>query len=642
MCGIVGFAGLSGREAEHHATLRKMCAAIVHRGPNEEGRFHSTDVSLGMRRLSVMDPAMGQQPMGNEDGTIQLVFNGEIYNHRQLRRDLLARGHSIATSSDTEVIVHLYEELGDDVVHSLRGMFAFALWDSRRRRLLIARDRVGIKPLHYWLHDGGLAFASELRSLLAMPEFEPRLSIDAIAQYLTFGYVPESHCIFEGVRKLPPGHRLTWEPGGEARVDRYWTPERPARDTITDGEAIEELQALLRESVELHLESDVPLGAFLSGGIDSSTVVAQMARLVPGRVKTFSIGFEEASHNEAPHAALVAGEIGTEHTELIVRPDADSLIDSVITGFDEPFGDSSALPTYLVSQMAREHVTVALSGDGGDELFGGYTRYAELLTRRELPSIARRALSRVAEHLPQSARGRNRLLDMTRTLQGRYAATVAAPARVREGGMLSTTLADRIAPMDALLSAAFARTAGRDLLAQMTAVDLVTYLPGDILTKVDKTSMAASLEARVPLLDHHVVEFAMALPSRLKQRDGVGKWVLREAIRDLVPARVLAHPKQGFGVPLARWFRDEIGHRLDALLEPHARIGPYVDRATLARMVREHRAQRRDHSHLLWRLVALELWLGALAEGRLAHASPLAPAVRQSAASAAVNTVTAT
>ena len=214
MCGIVGFAGLSGREAEHHATLRKMCAAIVHRGPNEEGRFHSTDVSLGMRRLSVMDPAMGQQPMGNEDGTIQLVFNGEIYNHRQLRRELLARGHSIATSSDTEVIVHLYEELGDDVVHSLRGMFAFALWDSRRRRLLIARDRVGIKPLHYWLHDGGLAFASELRSLLAMPEFEPRLSVDAIAQYLTFGYVPESHCIFEGVRKLPPGHRLTWEPGG--------------------------------------------------------------------------------------------------------------------------------------------------------------------------------------------------------------------------------------------------------------------------------------------------------------------------------------------------------------------------------------------------------------------------------------------
>jgi asparagine synthase (glutamine-hydrolysing) len=641
MCGIVGFAGLPGREAEQQATLRTMCAAIVHRGPNEEGRFHSSEVSLGMRRLSVMDPAMGQQPMANEDGSIQLVFNGEIYNHRQLRRDLQARGHTIATSSDTEVIVHLYEELGDDVVHSLRGMFAFALWDSRRRHLLIARDRIGIKPLHYWVQGGGLAFASELRSMLAMPEFTPRLSLDAIAQYLTFGYVPESHCIFEGVRKLPPGHRLTWEPGGEARVERYWTPERPERE-IADGAAIEELRGLIRESVELHLESDVPLGAFLSGGIDSSTVVAQMARLVPGRVKTFSIGFEEASHNEAPHAAEVAREIGTEHTELIVRPDADSLIDSVVTGFDEPFGDSSALPTYLVSQMAREHVTVALSGDGGDELFGGYTRYAELLTRGELPSVARHALARVVEQLPQGTRGRNRLLDMARTLQGRYAATVAAPARVREGGMLSGMLAQRVAPMDALLSAAFAPTAGRDLLAQMTAVDLVTYLPGDILTKVDRMSMSVSLEARVPLLDHHVVEFAMALPSRLKQRDGVGKWVLREAIRDLVPARVLAHPKQGFGVPLGRWFREEIGHRLDALLEQGARIAPYVDRATVERMVREHRARRRDHSHLLWRLVALELWLGALAEGRLAHASPLAPAVRQSAAAAAVNTVTAT
>jgi asparagine synthase (glutamine-hydrolysing) len=641
MCGIVGFAGLPGQDAEQQATLRKMCAAIVHRGPNEEGRFHSTEVSLGMRRLSVMDPAMGQQPMGNEDGTIQLVFNGEIYNHRQLRRELQTRGHSIATSSDTEVIVHLYEEVGDDVVHSLRGMFAFALWDSRRRHLLIARDRIGIKPLHYWPQNGGLAFASELRSMLAMPEFSPRLSIDAIAQYLTFGYVPESHCIFEGVRKLPPGHRLTWEPGGETRVECYWKPERAER-AIADADAIEELRALVRESVELHLESDVPLGAFLSGGIDSSTVVAQMARLVPGRVKTFSIGFEEESHNEAPHAALVAREIGTEHTELIVRPDADSLIDSVVTGFDEPFGDSSALPTYLVSQMAREQVTVALSGDGGDELFGGYTRYAELLGRREMPSAARGALRRVVEHLPQGARGRNRLLDMTRTLPGRYAATVAAPPRVREGGMLSAALADRVEPMDALLSAAFARTAGRDLLAQMTAVDLVTYLPGDILTKVDRMSMAVSLEARVPLLDHHVVEFAMALPSRLKQRDGVGKWVLREAIRDLVPARVLAHPKQGFGVPLGRWFRDEIGHRLDALLGQNARVGPYVDRATVARMVREHRARRRDHSHLLWRLVALELWLGALAEGRLAHASPLAPAVRQSAASAAVTTVTAT
>jgi asparagine synthase (glutamine-hydrolysing) len=618
-----------------------MCAAIVHRGPDEEGRYLAPDVALGMRRLSVMDPAMGQQPMTNEDGTIQLVFNGEIYNHRQLRGELVARGHAIATSSDTEVIVHLYEEMGDDVVDALRGMFAFALWDTRRQRLLIARDRVGIKPLYYWEHAGGLAFASELRSLLAMPEFTPRVSAQAVAQYLTFGYVPETHCIFEGVRKLPPGHRLTWEPSGAPRIARYWSPLRAERSDIGEGEAVETLRTLLRESVALHLESDVPLGAFLSGGIDSSAVVAQMAQLVPGRVKTFSIGFEETSHNEAPHAAQVAREIGTEHTELIVRPDADSLVDSVITGFDEPFGDPSSLPTFLVSQMAREHVTVALSGDGGDELFGGYTRYTELLSRRELSAATRRVLARVARYLPHGVRGRNRLVDMSRTLRGRYAATVATPASVHEGGMLSASLAAEMPPMDALLSAAFSPVAGRDLLAQMTAVDLATYLPGDILTKVDRMSMSVSLEARVPLLDHHIVEFAMALPSRMKVRDGVGKWLLREAITGLVPPRVLSYPKRGFGVPLEDWFRGDLSYRLDALLEPTARIAPYVDHDAVARLVTEHQTGRRDHHHMLWRLLALDIWLGALAEGRLAHASPLAPAVRQSAAAAIVNTMSA-
>jgi asparagine synthase (glutamine-hydrolysing) len=641
MCGIVGFAGRAGGEREREASLRAMCAAIVHRGPDEEGRYLAPDVALGMRRLSVMDPAMGQQPMTNEDGSIQLVFNGEIYNHRQLRRELVGRGHVLTTSSDTEVLVHLYEELGDAVVDALRGMFAFALWDTRRQRLLIARDRVGIKPLHYWEHAGGLAFASELRSLLAMPEFTARVNAQAVAQYLTFGYVPETHCIFEGVRKLPPGHRLTWEPSGALQIERYWSPLRAERTDIDDREAVDALRTLLRESVALHLESDVPLGAFLSGGIDSSAVVAQMAQLVPGRVKTFSIGFDETSHNEAPHAARVAREIGTDHTELIVRPDADSLVDSVITGFDEPFGDPSALPTFLVSQMAREHVTVALSGDGGDELFGGYTRYTELLSRRELSESTRAVLARVARYLPHGARGRNRLLDMSRTLHGRYAATVAAPAAVGEGGMLSPALAAEIPPMDALLSAAFSPVAGRDLLAQMTAVDLATYLPGDILTKVDRMSMSVSLEARVPLLDHHIVEFAMSLPSRMKVRDGVGKWLLREAIVGLVPPRVLAYPKRGFGVPLEEWFRADLRYRLDALLEPTSRVAPYVDHDAVARLVTEHQAGRRDHHHMLWRLLALEIWLGALAEGRLAHASPLAPAVRQSAAAAIVNTMSA-
>jgi len=325
MCGISGMVAIEGALAPAlRGAIGPMTAALRHRGPDGQGVFADEVAALGHRRLAIIDREGGAQPIANEDGSCWIVFNGEIYNHRQLRRELVARGHTLATSSDTEVIVHLYEDLGDDVVDALRGMFAFALWDTRRRRLLVARDRVGIKPLYYWEHAGGLAFASELRALLAMHEFPARVSPDAVAQYLTFGYVPESHCIFEGVRKLPLGHRLTWEPDRGLRIEPYWSPPRDERADIGDGDAIEALRALLRESVELHLESDVPLGAFLSGGIDSSTVVAQMPQLVPGRVKTFSIGFDEASHNEAPHAALVAREIGTEHTELIVRPDADS------------------------------------------------------------------------------------------------------------------------------------------------------------------------------------------------------------------------------------------------------------------------------------------------------------------------------
>ena len=638
MCGITGFAGMPGLR-ERAGVLRDMCSAIVHRGPDEEGRFESRSVSLGMRRLSVMDPAAGKQPMGNEDGSVQLVFNGEIYNHRQLRSALSARGHRFTTHSDTEVIVHQYEETGTDVVQSLRGMFAFALWDAPRARLFVARDRIGIKPLYYWEHDGGVAFASELRSLLTLPDFPRRLDVDAVAQYLAFGYVPESACIFAGVRKLPAGHWLTWSDGSPVTVHKYWSALRPERLDVTADEASEELKSLLRESVQIHLESDVPVGAFLSGGIDSSTVVAQMTRLIPGRVRTFSIGFDEDSHNEAPHAAQVAAELGTEHTELIVRPDADALVESVIAGFDEPFGDSSALPTFLVSQLARESVTVALSGDGGDELFGGYTRYAELLARRELPRLARMGIARVAKRLPYGTFGRGRIIDYSRTLQGRYAATVAVSPDVGEGGVAAPPIAARVPMMDELLASAFAPVAGRDLLAQMTSVDLVTYLPGDILTKVDRMSMAVSLEARVPLLDHRIVEFASALPSRLKYRNGVGKWLLRHAIVGLVPDRVLRHPKRGFGVPLGGWFRGPLRYRLESLLEPKARIGPYVDEGAVRRLVQEHLTARRDHSHLLWRLLVLEVWLGALEDGRLERASPLASAVRSAAAAGIVNVV---
>lgn len=615
MCGIAGYAGYRVNADEAEARLSMMCAAIRHRGPNEEGHHIGDGVGLGMRRLSVIDVTGGSQPISNEDGTVHVVFNGEIYNHHALR-DRLAPRHVLRSRADTEVLVHLYEEREADLVHDLRGMFAFAIWDDRRSRLTIARDRLGIKPLYYWTTADGVAFASELRSFLALDDFPREIDPDAVQEYLTLGYVPDPGCVFKGVRKLPPGHLLTWDAQRGVEIRRYWTAARPEVPVSDEREVVQELQRLLTDAVASHLESDVPLGAFLSGGIDSSTVVAQMKQLTASRVETFSIGFEEEEFNEAPHAARVARELGTKHTELIVRPDADALIEQVARTYDEPFGDSSALPTMLVCELARQQVTVALSGDGGDELFGGYTRYAELEERSALKSpLARQLLRRIGRSLPHAAYGRNRILDAARSRRGRYAATVAQPLPANEGGVMSSARPDL--ELDNLLDRWFEEGEGRDFLTQMTLVDLSSYLPGDILTKVDRASMSVSLEARVPLLDHPLVEFAVGLPGWLKRRDGTGKWVLREAIRGLVPDSVFHQPKRGFAVPLARWFRNDLAHRLETLARPDRAVYEYVDHQSLLRLIREHRTGRRDHSHMLWRILVLDLWLQALARGDL-------------------------
>ena len=638
MCGIAGFVGREGGEATR-ATLRRMCDAIRHRGPDDEGFLVEPDVALGMRRLSIIDVAGGKQPIGSEDGAVQVVFNGEIYNHRGLQRDLEGAGHRFATRSDTEVLVHLYEDHGDALVHRLRGMYGFALWDARRRRLLVARDRLGIKPLYYWPTANGVAFASELRSLLALPDFPRAIDDTAVAEYLALGYVPEPRCIFRGVHKLPPGHTLTWSREAGVQVAAYWRPTDVRPVAIGEREAIEELRRLIGDAVESHLESDVPLGAFLSGGIDSSTVVAEMARRSTRAVRTFSIGFEDPRYDESADARAVAAAIGTDHTELIVRPDADALVEEVVRTYDEPFADSSALPTYLVSALARQHVKVALSGDGGDELFAGYTRYAEAAKHAELPAAFRWMLRSSARLLPHVAPGRNRLLDLGRSREGRYTATVARALSPAEGGVASERVVAAGVPLGALLADRFRDASHFDGVTRLTAVDMVTYLPGDILTKVDRASMAVSLEARVPLLDHHLVEFALSLPGALKLRDGTGKWVLREAIRGLVPPRVLEKRKQGFAVPLRSWFRHELRHRVDALQAGAARIGEYVDERAVARIVREHLARRRDHSDLVWRLMALELWLASLERGdigRPASASAALADVLETAPRAAV------
>ncbi len=624
MCGIAGFVGSDAARADAESRLRSMLHAITHRGPDDEGRWTGSNAAIGMRRLSIIDVAGGKQPIANEDGSIRVVFNGEIYNHHQLRATLIRAGHRFVTQSDTETLVHLYEEYGEAMVGHLRGMFAFAIWDQRRQRLFAARDRIGIKPLYLWERDDSIAFASELRCFLAVPEFSREIAPTAIAEFLSLGYVSDRTCVFSAASKLPPGHWLSWERGEGVRTNAYWSPIRGEQGGRSDEDLTEELRARLDDAVRSHLESEVPLGAFLSGGVDSSTVVALMARAMDRPVDTFSIGFEEEEYNEAPHAATVARALHTRHTELIVRPNVDALVDDLIGAFDEPFADASAIPTFLVSRLARQHVTVALSGDGGDELFAGYTRYREALEQPGvLPSPIRALVRGAVSLLPQGARGRNYLLNLMRPLRGRYASMVAQPLHGRDGGVAREEIARLLPSFEQLLDPWFEAAANRDFATQMTMVDMLSYLPGDILTKVDRTSMSVSLEARVPLLDHEMIEFAATLPIDVKLRGANSKWLLRRAIDSIVPPQVLQKPKQGFGVPLDLWFRGPLAGRLSDITDPRARIHAYVSMQSVQRIVREHQTGRRNHMGRLWRLVALERWLEALAKGSLARPSTL-------------------
>lgn len=607
MCGITGFAGVSGMGQEQ---LRRMCNTIVHRGPDDEGLLVDPPVGIGMRRLSIIDPGGGHQPISNEDGTVHVVFNGEIYNYRELRRDLELRGHHFRTDTDTECLVHLYEERGRDFVHELRGMFAIAVWDARRDQLLLVRDRLGIKPLYYREEAGGVLFGSELKALRAAPGLDWTIDRRAVALYLAFGYIPDPFTIYGEARKLPPGHMLDWEMGRGAEIHRYWSPVRSQDENLDEETAAREVRRLLEQSVRYRLIADVPLGAFLSGGIDSSAIVALMARQMDRPVKTFSIGFEEPEFNEAPNARRVAAALGTDHSELVVRPDMDELVERVVDAFDEPFADSSAIPTFLVSELARRDVKVVLSGDGGDELFGGYTRYLEhLLLGSALPRALSVPLRAGARRLPQSAPGRNRLLDMARSFRGRYMGRVADPLDAAEGGVARANLVSEAGAWDRLLDDAFDATAGRDAASQLMLVDLLTYLPGDILTKVDRMTMAVSLEARVPVLDHELAEFAATLPSHLKIRSGTGKWILRRALAGLLPEFVFSKKKQGFGIPLKPWFRGPLSGRVRNLLREGNDLHEFVEPAAVQRVVTEHQSGRRDHSPMLWKLLVLQLWL---------------------------------
>ena len=628
MCGIAGFAGIDTAGALPRARLERMCGAISHRGPDSAGYFVQPGVAMGMRRLSIIDISGGQQPICNEDGTVTVVFNGEIYNHRALRTRLELAGHRFSTRSDTEVLVHLYEERGLDMVAELHGMFAFSIWDATKRQLLIARDRTGMKPLSYFEHGGGIEFCSELRSLWAADSSALRILPAAVMQYLAFGYVPDPWTIFFGVRKLPPGHLLTWSAATGSSVRRYWQVPAPSEAKLSEQDLIHSIRSMLDKAVASHLESEVPLGAFLSGGLDSSTVVALMGKHAAGRVRTFSIGFAEEEYDESAAARSVAQELGTEHTELIVSPNVEAVFDDVAAMFDEPFADSSAIATFLVAQLAKEQVTVALSGDGGDELFGGYTRYRSLLGRgSSAASAVRSSIGKAALLLPHMFPWRNKLIDVGRSRWGQYAATVAQPIRRQEGGVAARRHAANAASIDEQLQERLAHVCGWDFAAAMMQVDIGTYLPGDILTKVDRTSMAVSLEARVPLLDAELVDFALQIPGNLRVTATESKRLFRRAIEGIVPPSVLSRPKRGFEVPLGRWFRGPLRHRIQALRTMPAAMTEFVDQESINRLIGEHLFGRRDHSGVLWRVLVLQRWLDALAAGALnrppaVHARP--------------------
>lgn len=618
MCGIVGMVAGGASPLPGEAVARAMAAAITHRGPDDEGFFCDAHAMIGMRRLSIIDLGTGHQPIHNEDGSLQAVFNGEIYNFRELRAELEALGHRFYTRSDTEVIVHGYEEWGDRCFNRMDGMFGIALWDARRRTLLLARDRFGEKPLFYTEVGGTLVFASELKSLLAVPGFSREVDTEAVGAYVCFGYVPTPGCIFRGVRKLPPGHLLRFE-GGRQTVLPYYRVSFGPKLEISEAEAVEELARLLDRAVESRLVSDVPFGAFLSGGLDSSVVVALMSRHLAQPVRTFSIGFKEAAFNELSDARRVAQHLHTEHHELVVEPDAVDLLQRLVWFLDEPFADSSAVPTFLVAQLARREVKMVLTGDAGDEAFAGYTRYLRFLELERLGSarpLASAAAGLAGRLVPGSTGYRLRRVAerLSQSFPDSYLSGVALTrpdiaAALLGDGVRAGRTADGAAGHYGSLAAASRAALGLDPLDRCVAIDFASYLPDDILVKLDRMAMANSLEGRAPFLDHKVIDFAARLPRGLRVRDGRGKHILRRVAARLLPPEVLEKPKQGFGIPLGDWFRGPLREMAADLIRSRAfRERGLLDQTAAQRYLDRHLAGEADYGEVLWLTLSLELW----------------------------------
>jgi asparagine synthase (glutamine-hydrolysing) len=630
---VCGIAGKVDRDAGVSAALvERMCERQAHRGPDSRGVFSADGVGLGIQRLRVIDLETGDQPVYNEDRSVVVVLNGEIYNYRELRRELEGRGHTFSTHGDTETIAHLYEEEGPDLVQRLSGMFAFALWDERRKRLLIGRDRVGKKPLFYAEGSGSLSFASELGALIADPSIPREVDPAAIDCYLAYGYIQAPRSIWRAVKKLPPAHTLVWE-NGSARVERYWQLDYSQKAGAPLPELEEELRSRVSAAVRRRMVADVPLGALLSGGVDSAIVVSEMAAAAPQQVKTFSIGFAQEEYNELPLARLTAERFGTDHEEFTVEPDAIEIIPKLIRHYGEPFADSSAIPSFYLAELTRRQVTVALNGDGGDESFAGYLRYVannlsgglDLVPRplRKGAASAAERLLRLGDARGLRSYGRRFLTSIGEDAPGRYAGHVCIFNRTERAALLAeAALAAAGTATADVIAEPWRSASGHSRLDVLLETDVDTYLPGDLLVKMDIAAMAYSLEARSPLLDPELMQFAASLPARYKARLASKKWILRRAYRGRIPDQVLDGKKRGFGVPLGAWFRDELREfTRDVLLDPVSLNRGLIREGPTRALLDQHDREGADRSMQIWALLMLELWHREFVDG----AAPAVP-----------------
>jgi asparagine synthase (glutamine-hydrolysing) len=617
MCGITGIVRRDGAQIDREL-LERMNDAIRHRGPDEDGYYLSDGVGLAMRRLAIIDLKSGQQPIHNADRTAWIVFNGEIYNYRKLRQQLEELGHHFYTDSDTEAIVHAYDEYGTDCPKHLRGMFALAIWNERDKSLFLARDRVGKKPLLYCQANGELIFGSEFTALLAHPHVSREVNFEAIHHYLSFLCVPAPLTAYQSIRKLEPGHWLLWH-DGEIKIERYWQLDFSNKIEIAEAEAGQRVVDLLREAVRVRLMSEVPLGAFLSGGIDSSAVVALMAQESSERVKTFSIGFEEQDFSELHHARRIAEFVGSDHHEFIVKPDAMEILPTLVEHYGEPFADSSAIPSYYVSRETRRYVTVALNGDGGDECFAGYERYAAMnVSQRYLNLLPASVISNVARAIPEFQSRANRLARGKRFLTAaslapvqRYLRWISAFDENAKTDLYSEEFRRETAGFSTvgIIQPWFAKANGAGIVDASLLTDTMTYLPNDLLVKMDIASMTVSLEARSPFLDHHLMEFAASLPEKLKLRGMTTKYLLKRVLKDLVPQQNLTRRKMGFGIPIGHWFRGTMQSFLrQTLLSEKALSRGLFQNDKVRQIIDQHVQGRVNHEHRLWTLLMLELW----------------------------------